>query len=62
MFIYFASFFLYFLFQLLDGKFAKEVSHKVDGVIFQPVPTVGLELDDKFLMLFSLTLLKNSKL
>jgi hypothetical protein len=26
--------------QLIDGKFSQEVSHKVDGVIFQPVTLV----------------------
>ena len=29
-------------FQLLDGNFAKEVSHEVDGLIFQPVPDVSI--------------------
>ena len=33
------SFFV--LFQVVDGKFAKEVSHETDGLIFQPVPDVS---------------------
>ena len=30
------------MFQILDGTFASQVSHEVDGLIFQPVPDVGL--------------------
>ena len=28
------------MFQILDGEFASQVSHEVDGLIFQPVPDV----------------------
>ena len=41
--------FLFFSFEkLLDGKFANEVSHEVDGLIFQPVAEV------MFVFLFTL--------
>lgn len=29
-------------FQILGEKFRKEMSHEVDGLIFQPVPDVSL--------------------
>ena len=29
------------LLQILDGGFASQVSHEVDGLIFQPVPDVS---------------------
>ena len=29
------------VFQILDGDFASQVSHEVDGLIFQPVPDVS---------------------
>lgn len=32
----------FLMFQILDGTFASQVSHEVDGLIFQPVPDVGL--------------------
>ena len=35
---------LYVCCQLLDGAFANQVSHEVDGLIFQPVPDVSTHI------------------
>lgn len=33
---------VHFFHQLLEGEFAKNLSHEVDGLIFQPVPDVSV--------------------